>query len=368
MVQLLDRPSLKKILQIFDFKNGDLNRLLREAIEQNILPAPLVQRKGPFNHEYYPVEDIPLVGRHIGFLKQWPAPMSLAFFTTKGGVLKTTLTLNFARALALHGLKVVVVGLDMQGDITRALGHKGVIEDENLPLDQMIEASLQTSGLYDLFTGRAKLDDIIVPLSSHLHLIPETAELAALNDQLFNVNRREYWLLERVVKPLKQKYDCVLMDCSPNWNRLATNALVACDALLSPLECKINNFRNFQVFERFIGEFRQEMQLQFSQFFIPTLYSAQKKLSMDIRNWYQTNLTGCLRNGLRETTVSEEASALNLSIIEHAPNSPVAIEMKEILIEVMQMLIEKQAQRPGLCVDFLRQKSEPEQIRFTRLS
>ncbi|OFZ14727.1 MAG: hypothetical protein A2X86_18935 [Bdellovibrionales bacterium GWA2_49_15] len=359
-----DRPSLKKVLQFFEFKNGDLSQILKAAIEQKLVPAPLTQRKGPFTHEYYPAEDIPLVGQHLGFLKKWPRPMSMAFFTTKGGVLKTTLTLNFARTLALHGLKVVVVGLDMQGDITRALGHQVVSDDENLSLDQMIEASLQTPGLYDLFTGRAKIEELVVPLTPYLHLIPETPELAALNDQLFNVNRREYWLLEKVIRPLKQKYDCVLMDCSPNWNRLATNALVACDALLSPLECKINNFRNFQVFERFIGEFRQEMQLQFSQFFIPTLYSGQKKLSMDIRNWYHANLVGCLKSGLRETTVSEEASAMNLSIIEHAPSSPVALEMKEILSEVMDSLLEK----PCSPVDFLRQKGDPQQIRSTSLS
>ncbi|MEK6625590.1 MAG: ParA family protein [Bdellovibrionota bacterium] len=364
MVQLTERPSLKKVLQIFEFKNDDLNKKLREDIEKKRVPAPLIQRKGPFNHEYYPMEDLPLIGQQIGFLKRWPSPMCLAFFTTKGGVLKTTLTLNFARALALHGLKVMVVGLDMQGDITRALGYKVISDDENLPLDQMIEASLQTPGLYDLFTGRAKIEELIVALSPHLHLIPETPELAALNDQLFNVNRREYWLLEKVIKPLKQKYDCILLDCSPNWNRLATNALVSCDALISPLECKINNFRNFQVFERFIGEFRQEMALNFRQFFIPTLYSGQKKLSMDIKNWYHANLVGCIKNGLRETTISEEASALNLSIIEHAPSSAVALEMKEILSEVMDALLEKHCSP----VDFSQQKGQPQQIRSTSLS
>ncbi len=363
MSQPAERPSLKKILQMFEFKSEDLNKTFREAVAQKLIPPPLSQRKGPFVHEYYPMEEIHHIGRHLGFLKKWPTPMSLAFFTTKGGVLKTTLTLNFARMLALHGLKVLVIGLDMQGDVTRALGYQEEA-DENLPLDQMIEASLKTPGLYEYFAGRAKLEEVIVELSSHLHLIPETAELAALNDQLFNVNRREYWLLEKVIKPLRQNYDCILMDCSPNWNRLATNALVACDALVSPLECKINNFRNFKIFESFIGEFRKEMGLKFSQFFIPTLFSGQKKLSMDIRHWYHANLGECLKNGLRETTISEEASALNLSLVEHAPTSAAALEMKEILAEVMEALQEKQASS----VDILLQKGQPQNIRHTRLS
>ena len=78
MVQLTERPSLKKVLQIFEFKNDDLNKKLREEIEKKRVPAPLIQRKGPFNHEYYPLEDLPLIGQQIGFLKRWPT-LKLSF-------------------------------------------------------------------------------------------------------------------------------------------------------------------------------------------------------------------------------------------------------------------------------------------------
>ncbi len=209
-------------------------------------------------------------------------PVSYCVFTTKGGVLKSTLALNIARVSALHNIKTCVVGLDIQGDITHALGHEYNI-DSNESFDQIVDKLNSTRGLFDLFNGSASIDDIIKPtVLPSLFLIPETPELLALNEALANINRREYWLERNVIEPLKQHFDLIIMDCSPNWNKLITNALVGSDVLVSPLECKINNFRNFRVFRHFLDEFRQDMKLDFETIFVPTKYSPNKKLSREI--------------------------------------------------------------------------------------
>ena len=184
--------------------------------------------------------DLPAVGSKIGFLPSLKQPAAASIFVTKGGVLKSSLTLNLARLPALHGVRTCVVGLDMQGDVSTALDGSS---DEDRSLAEALAHMNSVKGLAQLYTGEATLDEILKPTElPNLFFIPETPELVALDQTLINRNRREYWLRDQVILPLKREFDLVLMDCSPNWNRLITNALVASDVLISPLECKINNF------------------------------------------------------------------------------------------------------------------------------
>jgi chromosome partitioning protein len=137
------------------------------------------------------------------------------------------------------------------------------------------------------------------------------------------------------------------MDCSPNWNKLTTNALVACDALVSPLECKINNFRNFKVFGHFLKEFKDEMDLDFESIFVPTKYSQNRKLSNDILTWYQGNVDGCTSIGIRQSVLAEEAMALNLSIVEHASPKALSAELMTLMKEIHSRIEEKIKSKDG---------------------
>jgi chromosome partitioning protein len=233
---------------------------------------------------------------------------------------------------ALHGIRTCVVGLDMQGDVSAALGES---LDEDLTLSEALAQASMTKGLAHLYTGDATLDDVLKTTDlPTLFYIPETPELVALDQSLMNRNRREYWLKEHVITPLKREFDLVLMDCSPNWNRLITNALVASDVLLSPLECKINNFRNLTTFRALVQEFSEDMQTRFRHLFVPTRFSPTRKLSREIREWYMTNLDGCTRDCVRESIQGEEATALRVSIPEFAPMSVAAQEMRSLLAEI----------------------------------
>ncbi|CAN5575592.1 hypothetical protein BH10BDE1_BH10BDE1_32940 [soil metagenome] len=293
----------------------------------------------------YPIESLSELGREIGFFKKPEKPIAASIFVTKGGVLKTTLTLNLARMAALHGLKVCVVGLDMQGDITQTLGSEG--PDENESLEEALRTLNSLKGLSDLFVGQATLDEILVQTEiPTLSFIPETPELVALDQSLLSRNRREYWLKESVIDPLKEKFDLILMDCSPNWNRLINNALVASDVLISPIESKINNFRNLRTFRALISEFRRDMRLEFKHTFVPTRVVASRRLSREIFDWYRENLDTpdttppslCTTRSIRESIHGEEAMALRVSIPEHSPNSAAAAEIRMLLAEVGDLL------------------------------
>lgn len=284
------------------------------------------------------LQEMPAVGETIGFLRKPTSPIAMAVFVTKGGVLKTTLTLNIARMAALHNIRTCVVGLDMQGDISSALGlDRGADDDadEEESFSSALERINSIRGLADVFAGETALKDVIRPTDiPTLDFIPETPELTALDQSLINKNRREYWLREKVVAPLKEHYDLVIMDCSPNWNRLITNALVATDVLVSPLECKINNFRNFNAFRLLIDEFRADLDVDFRQICVPTRLTPSRKLSAEIFAWYRTNVENCVVTPIRESIFGEEATALHQSIPEYAPSSAAAEEIRETLREI----------------------------------
>jgi chromosome partitioning protein len=301
------------------------------------IPTSRRFRSGALFKKGWPIEEIPIIGQKIGFFKSFDKPLAIAVFTTKGGVLKSTLALNLARTAALHGIRTCVVGLDIQGDITTALGFESGLEEGDLSL--LLDKLNSTKGLSDLFNGQARLEELIVSTDlPTLYLIPETPELVAMNDTLSTINRREFWLKEKVTEKLKNSFDLIIMDCSPNWNKLTTNALVACDVLVSPLECKINNFRNFRVFRHFLNEFKRDMKIDFETIFIPTRYSANRKLSLEIKNWYEQNVKGCTALGVKESVAGEESIALYRSIIEHAPGTGPAMEMQKVLLEVNQRI------------------------------
>lgn len=323
---------LKKVAEIFG--DQSIKSTITKLEENGEIPPARKYRCGALYRKGWSYNVLSQIGEKVGYFKKFKRPVAVSVFTTKGGVLKSTLALNLARTASLHGLKTCVVGLDIQGDVTTAIGHDCDL-DNNSELHEIIERLDQTKGLSDFFSGHSSLEDIIVQEGlPNLFLIPETPELVSLNDSLNNINRREFWLKEKVVQPLKEYFDFIIMDCSPNWNKLTTNALVASDVLVSPLECKINNFRNFKVFSHFLKEFKSEMGLNFESIFVPTKYTQGKKLSTDIFNWYQENVPGCTSLGIKESVISEESMALNLSIVEHASSKQLGRDAMTLFTEI----------------------------------
>ncbi len=331
--------SLKKISDIF---GKEIHRTAFIRAEENG-KIPLANREamGSIQKRTWSIEQLPMIGREFGFLKALSTKGAvLAFFNTKGGILKTTLAMSVARIAALHGYKVVVVGLDLQCDITSALGLTPP-EEEDLSLEEADQTFQSFAGLHDVEQGRESLENVILQTDiPNLHIIPETSELHLLNINLTSKTNREQWLQKNVIEPLKKNhgYDLIILDCSPNWNNLVTNALTACDLLISPIECKINNYRNFPSFKKFIDTIKKDADLTFNHIFVTTRFSATRKLSREIRAWYLGNIPNCLPTAIKEGIKGEEAMAKNISIIEHAPTSLDAEEMRQLMMEIWNAL------------------------------
>lgn len=332
--------NLRKAFHVYGRTPEELETL---GVKRASLPEFPRSQRDNRQLKSWTLEEMPLVGEKIGFLKKPRAPLAVSIFVTKGGVLKSSLTLNLARLAALHNIRTVVVGLDMQGDITTALSAAESFEGESesgTSLSDALERMAAPRGLADVYSGRTGLNDVIQTTDiPTLFYVPETPELVALDQSLVNRNRREYWLKENVVDVLKSDFDLILLDCSPNWNRLITNALIASDALLSPVECKINNFRNLEMFRALIREFQNDMRADFMQLYVPTRLAPSRKLSREIYDWYSENLPECVSTAIRESIQGEEAMAVRQSVPEYAPTSAAADEMRELVREVWRTLL-----------------------------
>jgi chromosome partitioning protein len=142
----------------------------------------------------------------------------------KGGVGKTTSAVNLGVALALHGLKVLVVDLDPQGNASTGLG---------------VEHSSGTPSVYEVLVEGASLEETAVPVEQapNLWCVPATIDLAGAEIELVSVVAREN-RLRTAIAAYRNDVDYILVDCPPSLGLLTINALVAADEVLIPIQCE----------------------------------------------------------------------------------------------------------------------------------
>jgi len=313
-----------------------LKKLSKQVNSENI-PVDILEEFCEKNSHLTKDEAIQEIWKNFGMFSNFSTTKVITFFTTKGGVLKTTLAYNFARIAALSGVKTLVVGLDMQCDMTNCIA--GSIEDDSESLLSALEKLESKKTLYNFYNRQASLSEIINETDlENLSYISESPDLTLLNDSISLINRREFWLKDKIVTPLMNHFDLIIFDCSPNWNRLTTNALCTTDLLISPVECKINNFKNIEVFNELLQQLKQDLFLDFSTAYVPTRFCQSKKLSCEILEWYQSNLDGCVNGFIRESIESEEAIALQKSVVEYQPSSKISGDILNVTSELSKKI------------------------------
>lgn len=181
-----------------------------------------------------------------------PAPLPthgpariIAMVNQKGGVGKTTSTVNLGAALAEYGRKVLLVDFDPQGALSVALG---------------VQAHVLDRTVYNmLMEDDCGAKDVIVPTSvPGLDLIPSNIDLSAAEVALVNEVAREH-ALARTLAPVVDDYDFIIIDCQPSLGLLTVNALTAADGVMIPLECEYFALRGVKLLMDTITKVRSRL-------------------------------------------------------------------------------------------------------------
>ena len=148
----------------------------------------------------------------------------IAVTNQKGGVGKTTTSVNLSAALAYMGKKVLLVDIDPQANATQGIG---------------VDRSSLSLTVYDAITQNTPLKDIIISTDvKNLDIVPANIDLAGVEIELSQVKSGREQRIRNALETVKERYDFVIIDCPPALGLLNTNALTASDAVLIPVQCE----------------------------------------------------------------------------------------------------------------------------------
>lgn len=286
-----------------------------------LIPKAKRMRRGKTEIRIWEPCDLPEIGKHYGFLAQPSDTKILSVYTPKGGVLKSTISLNLARMLALNGIKTLVIGLDVQCTVTHNLR-----KDEEI---NNVDDIKDVFGLYETAKhkdeGGCNIEDCVRETDlPTLFYIPESSNLNLLEQKIRDESRREYFI-DRLIKKLKHKFQVIIFDNSPNWNFLIQNSLAAATDVICPIACDIETFRSLTQNIQMINDFKSTMELEWANFILIPTKVERTKLSTQIEAQYRTLFPDLITAGsIRVAAKGQESSLEKLSVIEYDAASPLA--------------------------------------------
>lgn len=253
-----------------------------------------------------------------------PRRRVLGVANQKGGVGKTTTTVNLAVALALHGSRVLVVDLDPQGNASTGLS---------------VDHSSGVTSAYDVLVEGAPLSDAVVPVDGvpNLFCVPATIDLAGAEIELVSVVARES-RLRRAIDAHTQPLDYVFIDCPPSLGLLTVNALVAAREVLIPIQCEYYALEGLGQLLRNVDLVRAHLnnEIHVSTILL-TMYDGRTRLADQVAAEVRSHFQAQVLNAVipRSVRVSE-APGYGQSVITYDPGSRGATSYLEAAREIAE--------------------------------
>ena len=246
----------------------------------------------------------------------------IALCNQKGGVGKTTTTINLGAALAEYGRRVLAIDFDPQGALSAGLG---------VPTHDV-------TTIYDLLLGRSKDTKaaIIETATPDLHVIPANIDLSAAEVHLVNEVARET-ILSRVLRKVAGEYDVILVDCQPSLGLLPVNALTASHGVLIPLECEFFALRGVALLIETIDKVRDRLNpaVQLDGI-LATMYDARTLHSREVlQRVVEVFGEKVLETVIGRTVKFPDATVAGAPITSFAPDHPAAAAYRQLARELI---------------------------------
>jgi len=245
----------------------------------------------------------------------------IAIAQHKGGVGKTTTTINLGAALQRKGYKVLLIDLDAQANLTESLAV----------------SSEQSKGILEALKGQAKPESLTIKTQSGLDIIAANIDLAGLEVELLNAVGREL-ILKEVIKPLRKHYDYILIDCAPSLGLLTVNALTAADLVYIPLQAEYLAIKGLNTLIDIITLIKKHLNKKLDiGGVIITQYDSRKVLNRNTGEAVNKLLKGkVLKTKIRENIALAEAPTAGQDIFNYAPSSNGAADYKALADEIVK--------------------------------
>ena len=228
----------------------------------------------------------------------------IAIANQKGGVGKTTTSINLSACLAELGKKVLVIDLDPQGNTTSGLG---IDKDE---LDNTV---------YELMLDECSIKESIVSVEGleHLKVIPSNVNLAGAEIELLGINDKEY-ILKNAVDYIADDFDYIMIDCPPSLNMLTVNAMTTADSVLVPTQCEYYALEGISQLMHTIELVQERLNDKLKiNGVVFTMYDGRTNLSNDVVDTVKSNL---------DTTIYQTIIPRNVRLAE-APSHGLPINL-----------------------------------------